>query len=268
MNQSKDDKILLANAEDKFQQCIRQYRITYTNFLDLRQRSLVSSLCKELARGNREVRCAFFGGYEDAERTLAVFFPDYVEPWQFNEKGLLSDAPEDCPLSIIRIKAPAGGRKLTHRDYLGSLTGLGLKREMIGDILTTENGADVIIMDEIKGFLLLNYSKAGRANLLLEAVNLMELSIPETKTALVKDTVASLRLDNLVASAFSMSRAKAAEAIRTGIVFIDSAQAEKPDMQVAEGAKLVLRGKGKAYLRQVGGRTRKDRIAITIERYL
>jgi RNA-binding protein YlmH len=85
---------------------------------------------------------------------------------------------------------------------------------------------------------------------------------------MVKDTVASLRLDNVIASAFSLSRAKAAEAIRSGIVFVNSIQSEKPDMQVDEGAKLVLRGKGKAYLRVVGGRTRKDRLFVEIEKFV
>jgi len=49
-----------------------------------------------------------------------------------------------------------------------------------------------------------------------------------------KDTVASLRLDNVLSSAFSLSRAKAAEAIRTGLVFVNSAPAEKTDLQVME----------------------------------
>ena len=84
----------------------------------------------------------------------------------------------------------------------------------------------------------------------------------------VKDTVASLRLDNVIASAFRLSRAKAAEAIRSGLVFVNSMESEKPDMQVEEGSKLVLRGKGKAYLREVGGRTRKDRTYIVIERFM
>ena len=134
--------------------------------------------------------------------------------------------------------------------------------------LTVENGADVIILEDIEDFLLLNYSKAGRTTLQLEAVSLEELHVPEHRSVMVKDTVASLRLDNVIASAFSLSRAKAAEAIRSGIVFVNSIQSEKPDMQVDEGAKLVLRGKGKAYLREVGGRTRKDRIFIAIERFV
>lgn len=255
MEITKDDKMLLARAEDKLQQCLQQYRTTYTNFLDLHQRSLVEGLWRDLSRGASDVRCVFWGGYEDAERTVAAFLPDYA-------------GEDDCPLSIIRIKTPSGGRKLTHRDYLGSLMGLGLEREMIGDILTVENGADVIILDDICDFIMLNYSKAGRTSLELQALPLSELHVPEQQTVMIKDTVASLRLDNVVSAAFSLSRAKAADAIRAGLVFVNSIQSEKTDMQVDEGAKLVLRGKGKAYLREVGGRTRKDRIFISIEKFV
>lgn len=255
MEITKEDKMLLAAAEDKFHQSSQQYRTTYTNFLDLHQRSLIEQQWRELSRDASDTRCVFWGGYEDAERTVAMFLPDYADE-------------SDCPLSVIRIKTMPGGRKLTHRDYLGSLTGLGLKREVIGDILTVENGADVIILEDIEEFLLMNYSKAGRTSLQLEAVSLEELHVPEHRSVMVKDTAASLRLDNVIASAFSLSRGKAAEAIRSGLVFVNSIQSEKPDMQVDEGAKLVLRGKGKAYLREVGGRTRKDRIFIAIERFV
>lgn len=254
MELTKDDKMLLAGAEDKFRQCSQQYRITYTNFLDLRQQSLIKKHWRQMGHGS-DVRLEFYGGYDDAERTVAAFLPDYAEV-------------SDCPLCIIRIKTPAGGRTLNHRDYLGSLTGLGLKREMIGDILTAEDGADIIVLEEIKDFILLNYHKAGRTAFKPEAVALEDINIPESKTVTVRDTVASLRLDNVMSSAFQISRAKAAEAIRSGIVFVNSMQSEKPDMQVEEGAKLVLRGKGKAYLREVGGRTRKGRISIAIERFL
>jgi len=251
----KEDKMLLANVEDKFQQCIQHYCMTYTNFLDLRQRSLVEKKVRELGYGADGMKCEFVGGYDDAERTIAAFLPDYADISQ-------------CPLCVIRIKAPSGGRKLTHRDYLGSLLGLGLKREMIGDILTTENGADVIVLEDVKDFIMLNYSKAGRTSLELEELPLQQLHIPQQRTVMIKDTVASLRLDNVVASAFQLSRGKAAEAIRAGLVFVNSMQCEKTDMQIEEGAKLVLRGKGKVFLREVGGKTRKDRIFIHIEKFM
>jgi RNA-binding protein YlmH len=223
----------------------------YTVYSDFLGISEISEFCAM----RFPVPATLWGGYEDAERTVAAFLPDYADK-------------EDSPLSVIRIKTPPGGRQLTHRDYLGSLTGLGLEREMIGDILTTENGADVIILDDIQDFLLLNYSKAGRTSLQLAALPLSELHIPEQRTVMIKDTVASLRLDNVVSAAFSLSRGKAAEAIRSGLVFVNSIQCEKTDMQVEEGCKLVLRGKGKAYLREVGGRTRKDRIFVAIEKFV
>lgn len=254
-NINKEDKMLLALVEDRFRQAGEQYMMTSTGFLDLRQRALAESRCREISRGQSEIRCEFFGGYEDAERTIALFLPEYAQI-------------EDAPLCVVRAEAPAGGRRLTHRDYLGSLTGLGLKRDVIGDILTREDGADIIVLEEISDFLLYHYEKAGRTSLKLEALPLSELKLPEIRTILQKDTVASLRLDNVIASAFSMSRAKAADAIRAGLVFVNSMQVEKTDAQVQEGDKLVLRRKGKAFLREVGNRTRKDRIFIVTERYL
>lgn len=255
MREEKEDKMLLAAVEDKLDQCASQYMVTSTGFLDLRQRALVENRLREVGR-DADLSWTFFGGYEEAERTIALFLPDYAS------------VSESHPLTVIRAAASSGSRKLTHRDYLGSLTGLGIKREMIGDILTYESGADIIVLEEICDFLLYHYDKAGRTSLRLEAVPLSQLRVPEVRTVQQKDTVASLRLDNVISSAFSLSRAKAAEAIRSGLVFVNSMQVEKTDAQVKEGDKLVLRGKGKAFLREVGQRTRKDRIFIVTERYL
>jgi RNA-binding protein YlmH len=230
--------------------------VTATGLLDSHEQALA----RQVMIHSADVRTFLWGGYEGAERRMLVCVPAEIP--------MTDEEAYEGLLEVLRVKKPAISRELTHRDYLGSLTGLGLEREMIGDILTTENGADVIILEDIEDFLLLNYSKAGRTSLQLEALPLTELHIPEQRTVMIKDTVASLRLDNVISSAFSLSRAKAAEAIRSGLVFVNSIQSEKPDMQVDEGCKLVLRGKGKAYLREVGGRTRKDRIFVAIEKFV
>ncbi len=82
-----------------------------------------------------------------------------------------------------------------------------------------------------------------------------------------QDTVASLRLDNIVASAFGLSRAKAAEAIRRGMVSVNSMEALKVDMEIKECDKIAMREKGKAVLAEIGGTSRKDRIRIKINKY-
>lgn len=247
----KEDAVLLAGIEDKISQCLEYYITINSGFLDMRQRTLAEALCRQHAG----LRYCFYGGYEEAERTVAVFLPDYAE---FSDSN---------PLALLRI-TQNGRRTLSHRDYLGSLVGLGIKREMIGDILVRDGGADIVIIRDMGDFLLYHYEKAGRTALKAELVSIEEIIVPENRFEEKRDTVASLRLDNLIASAFSLSRGRALEAIEGGLVFVNGLQIEKADRQIKEGDRLVLRGKGKVLLKAVGGVTKKDRISIIIHKYL
>lgn len=258
----KEEKILLAGIEDKWRQCREYYAVTSTGFLDLHQRSLAENLCRELTRRDETIRYAFYGGYEEAERTVLMFLPEYIDAEN------LSELARSGPLAGLRLHHRAGGRDLHHGDYLGSLTGLGLKRETIGDILVNEAEADVIVLEEIRTFLLTHYDKAGRTELFPESIELSELHVPKLRMKEYRDTVASLRLDNVIASAFSMSRGLAAEAIKSGIVFVNHMQADKVSMIVREGDQLVCRGRGKAILQQTGGKTRKGRTVIVLKKYI
>ncbi|MBQ4186357.1 MAG: RNA-binding protein, partial [Firmicutes bacterium] len=159
------------------------------------------------------------------------------------------------------------GRALSHSDYLGALTGLGLKRTVIGDILVRDDGADIIVLTDIADFLMNTFASAGRSHLSLERLPIEALKLPERTVTEIHDTVASLRLDALLAAAFRLPRGKAADAIRQGLVFVDHLEATKADMSVEEGAELVIRHKGKVRLAAVGGRSRKDRINVTFEKY-
>lgn len=247
----KEDDILLDSLEKKMDLCIEYGKFTNSSFLDMRQRNLAESVCRR--RGN--LSYIFYGGYQDAERTVAVFLPEYTRLEDYN------------PLALLRI-TQNGYKELSHRDYLGSLIGLGIKREVIGDILVRKDGADIIVLKNISEFLLINYEKAGRTNLKVEIVPINSLIVPDAKFETKRDTVASLRLDSVVASAFSMSRSSATAVINDGYVFINSQLCEKIDRLVKEGDKLTLRGKGKVILETVGDVTRKDRTVIIIKRYL
>ncbi len=298
----KEDKILLAVIEDKIRQCSNNYTITNTVFLDLHQRMLAENLCRSSRdlilltehidgsydnpdiSGSGRIRALFYGGYPDAERRLLIFLPDYA-----SLSDIIAPLPEqktpntvsytdtaaakkrdsdDCPLSVLKVRTAKGSRKLTHRDYLGSLMSLGIKRDMTGDIIVREDGADIIILKEISDFLLVNYEKAGRTALSLTSADLSCLDTGTVNIEEKRDTVASLRLDGLVSSVFGLSRGKAQEAVKSGIVFVNNAATLKPDLQLAEGDKLVLRGHGKAVLREISGKSRKDRIYVIFDRYL
>ena len=253
------DELLIARLEDKIQQAADNYMLAAGDFLDMHQRKVASDYCKSR---KLPVEYLFYGGYEDAERCIPVFLPDYVT---------MEDVAD--LVRIIRVTVPKGGRALTHRDYLGSLLALGLDREVTGDILVrqpdekTGGGADIIVETGVAEFIGMNYDKAGRTNLSVEILPIDKLETGTQNIVQKHDTVASLRLDNIVASAFALSRAKAAEAIRRGVVSVNSMETLKIDQEIGEGDRIVLRGKGKAVLAEVGGKSRKDRIIITFNIY-
>lgn len=259
------DELLIAQLEDKAGQASDRYMLLAGDFLDTHQRKIAEDFAKSR---KLPVRLMFYGGYEDAERCMPVFLPDYIE---LPEEGVPEEVEE--LLRIVRVSVPRGGRQLSHRDYLGSLLALGLDREVTGDILVRKadeksgGGADIIVQAEIADFIELNYSKAGRANLNVEVLPVDRLDTGTVNIEQKQDTVASLRLDSICASAFGLSRAKAAEAIRRGIVSVNSIEATRIDMEIHEKDKIVMRGKGKAVLDEIGGTSRKERVRIRLNLY-
>ena len=251
--------VLFSHALDLARRCREDYVVTSTPFLDMAERDALGSALRGC--GARHV---FFGGYADAERTLCIFLPDYVD----DAEAFFNENPDDCPMSVLRCKCRAGSPALGHRDYLGSLMALGIKREKVGDIVVYDGGADIVILKDIEKFLISEYKSAGRVNFETKIVVISDILLPEVKTELFRGTVASPRLDNLISEAFSLSRDAAAEAIEGGLVFVDGTKNIKTDARVAEGAKLVLRGKGKVIFKSVAGETRRGRLSVILEKYL
>lgn len=252
-----ENERLSALISDRIRQSEYTYSLTHTNFLSLAESSLARSLCKE-----QGASAVFYGGYADAERKILFILPDYMEA----DESFPSEEENPCCLLVCR--APVGAKALTHRDYLGSLLSLGIEREVIGDILVRENGADIIILKSISDYLLANYMKAGHIPLKCEIQAISALVPPEQKTVTVRESIASVRLDNIISAVFNLSRAEASAEIARGMVFVNDAEATKPDARLNEGDKIVVRGHGKAYFKEIGGTTRKGRLSVLFEKYI
>lgn len=249
---SAEERLLLGRVWDKYDQCRLKSLPTATAFLSPQEQSAARRL---LAAIGVEDGFCFFGGYEGAERCQLHFLPEWA--WE----------AEADAVRAIRCTWFQGG-SLTHRDFLGSLMGLGLTRESIGDILVSEQSADVLVSGSVADFLLASWDSAGRVRLRTAAVELSCLHIPVAKSKLIRDTVSSLRLDSVVSSGFSISRAKAAEAIEGGRVQLNWAVCQKSDRAVAQGDTISLRGLGKCTVEEVGNQTKKGRIFVSIKRFL
>ena len=252
-----ENERLLSLVTDKIRKTENAYMLTHTNFLSLSERSLATFCCKE-----NGAQFTFWGGYPEAERTILFLLPDYMTA----DENFPTD--EDNPLCLLCCKISAQAKKLTHRDYLGSLLSLGIERSVIGDILVRDDGADIIILQSIGDYLLANYSKSGHTPIKCEVKPITSLVPPEQKTITIRESVASVRLDNIVGAVFNCSRSVACEQISSGLVFVNDTEVSKPDAKLNVGDKLVVRGQGKAYFKELGGTTRKGRISVIFEKYI
>lgn len=255
-----EDQLLYAHALDKKRSCSDLSMVTYTSFLDLHQKSVIAPLEREL---NADIHTIYYGGYDGAERVIAVFVPSFFEA---NKADALENIWEN-PVNLLRIDKDKFS-KLNHRDYLGSLMGLGIKRELLGDIIVDDNGCFVICMSSVSEFICQNLFSAGRGTLNVKPVGFERLSETEDHFEIINCFISSPRLDNLVAAAFDVSRSLAVQAIEKGIVFVDGYEVNKPDKYVQDGSKIVFRKKGKVIFDCIDGKSKKGRLHIRIKKYL
>lgn len=249
--ESGEDRVLFARIYERLTGAERKNIPGVTCFLSPREQVLTRRMLPELD-------VTFFGGSTDAERAVACWLPDYLdESWL---------SGEDSPVAAVRAAFFEQDR-LTHRDFLGGLMGVGIKRETVGDIYVGTGTCDFLVTREILPYVLDNFLSAGRTKLHLEPIALDALRIPKTTVKEIRDTVSSLRLDSIVGSGFGLARGKAAELIEAGKVSLNDLPCLKPDKLLAQDDKVSARGFGKLVLAQVGGRTKKDRISIIIQRY-
>jgi len=244
--QNDDEYLFLSGIYDRMNACRDKNILTATKFLDARQLSLSKQLLTNIGCNNY----AFDGGVPDAERAACVFMPDY---------------PVEHDLFRFVRAEKSKQDTLTHRDYLGSLMGLGIKRDCIGDIFVHEGGADIVVLSEISEFLMLEYKKAGRKQLTLSYIASDEVNAGSNDFTVITATVPSMRLDAIAGTIFKLSRSDSAELIQKGRILLNATECLKPDKTVDEGDKITVRGKGKAEIILIAGKTKKDRIRVEIK---
>lgn len=231
------------------------------------RRNIVASTCFLTPRELEMARFLFgqpeglhvFGGYEDAERKMLVYLPDYLD------KSALTE--EDSPVVCLRATYFEGDTP-SHRDFLGALMGAGIGRETVGDILVSKGQCDFFVTREIAPFILDSFLGAGRTRVHMAKISLSEAAAIQPEVKEIRDTLASLRLDSVISSGFRIGRSLASQYVTSGKAAIDGLPCEKPDKEVKEGQRISVRGLGKIRLAQIGGTTRKDRISVMIHRYV
>ncbi len=247
-----DEKALLARLADLREQAEGGSRPRFTSFLSEREALIAGEYIRQSgARGS------LFGGYPEAARTVAGFFP----PWDL-------DRPYDdaFPVKALTLRYPHD-RSITHRDVLGSLMSLRLTRDSIGDILCGEGQCVLFALERVAPVILGELAKVGGTGVRCEE------GAPETvkrddRFETVDGTVPSLRLDCLVKLATGKAREKSAALIEAALVFLNHTVTENTSRPFAEGDTLTVRGHGKFRVACITGPTKKGRLRVVLQKYI
>lgn len=242
-------KIFVSKCIDLCERAGEKYYTLYSDFSNPVNTSFVYSLLKN----DRDINVGLYGGFDHSERNVIAF-----SPFEINK--------EDFPVSPIVMEYNAKfSRKLSHRDFLGSLMSLGIKREKIGDILVYDDYGVVFVLDEVKDYILNNLEFAAHTKLTVKEEN--KHFVPDIETKLLTYTISSLRLDNFVSTLFNLSRKSANEIILSGKAFVNFMQEDNISRRLKEGDIITLRGYGRVKFNRYVGKSKKDKEIIEVERY-
>ncbi len=207
-----------------------------------------------------------FGGYEDAERKRIYILPEYME--MLTRADRFGDFDVQSDIEVLQINT-SGYEKLTHRDFMGAILGLGIERSVIGDILMLDNSSALVFCSgTISDFLQNELSYVGRDKVRVEKTTLPTNFEFKRQYAAISDTVASPRLDCVVAALCSLSREKAKELVISGLAELDYETEERPDREVRNQNILSLRGYGKFCIVSIDTLTKKGRYRLIGERFI
>ena len=242
---SNEDKWLFARLDDWLYLCNKRSCPCFSDFLDLREQSLISSRLQNV----KGIGWKFFGGYADAERAILAVFPDFYD-----------DACIQYPFVPVGFQYRKT-HKLSHRDFLGTLLSAGIRREKIGDILCGDGLGVVFLCEDVVPYICEQVDRVGGEGVIITAN--YDGVLPVSRDFLeLRDTIASPRLDAVVKALVRVSRDESARMIQTGLISVNHMVVENVSKSISAPCTVSVRGYGRFIIDAIGPETKKGRLQL------
>lgn len=219
-----------------------------TRFLSDREQALAAAA---LARTHTSY--VFWGGYDGAERRLLCIG--------------VQEARDTAGIQCVQITPYPADAALEHRDYLGALLGLGIERACIGDIVPVDSGVCAFLVPVAVGLALEALHEVGRFSVHTALCSAPDEAAAQPQRQMRTASVASLRLDAVLAAMLQVSRTQAVQCVRSGAVSVNHVPMQSAHAEVFENDIFSVRGHGKYKLCEVGGKSRKGRTIVSYFQY-
>ena len=231
---------------------VKTAKFRLSPFLDPYGQEIAETICASYDG----LQLDFDGGYPGAERQRAML-----------RHRDFAGRPDGFAIACVEAAWNGQFVRLTHRDVLGAVMGLGIERELIGDILPIADTAKILCDTKIADFIIQNLTMIGAVGVKVQLGDASEIAPREERMKEIRATVASLRLDAIVAAGFGISRSRAADDIAADKVKLNWQSTASPSKTIKEGDVLSMRGRGRAIVTEVRGQTKKGRTVVVLNRF-
>lgn len=245
------EKYLIDSGFDWIEWVQRNYAPYLTDFLNPRERHIIMSLVNQ----QEDIDVAFYGGLEDAESKRALLYPTYFIPTN-----------EDYHITLFEIDYPSQFTNINHGQVLGTLMGAGLKREVIGDIITDGERVQFFAEDQLEDYIRMSVNRIGKNAVIIKKTPIENQVEPVEHYETRKISVSSLRLDVIIAGAFNFSRQIAKSLINSEKVKMNWEVINQAQVEVDFGDMISVRGYGRMRLIELNGESRKGKLQLTISK--
>lgn len=232
---------------DKANSTIKNYDVRQTDFLN----PFEIKNAIDILNSNSDIKYTVDGGYDNAERSTIFIYPYYMDYEEIENN-----------LKFIQVEGNFKFKSVSHKDYLGAIINLGIKREKIGDIIIHDNFCQIIVSNDICDFIMMNLNKVCRNNVSIFEISKDKIRYNPPNYKDISFTVSSGRLDCIISSLYNISRQDSMKYINGERVAVNYEKITTPSKEIKSETLISVRGKGRAKVVQVGDITKKGRIKV------
>ena len=232
-------------------QAVKSRKCKLGGFLSPFEQEMAGTIANSLG----ELKVDFDGGFRGAERQRVAFCHEDFQ------------GTPNFEIAVIKAEWNGEFSRLGHRDVMGSVLGLGVDREVVGDIIATKDFAKIIVDKKLADWFAANLTQIGSTPVKTIVDELESIAPKEERTKDIRATVASLRADSIAAAGFGMSRSRAAAEIAAEKIQLNWQTVKNASQSIKEGDVLSMRGRGRLEVTEIRGQTKKGRIGVILKRF-
>lgn len=234
---------------DKAEFSLKNYCLVNTEFLNPYE----VKVAKDILNSEMNLKYTIFGGYESSERKVIYIYPDFFEFEQFDEE-----------LYYIQIDGNFKFRNISHRECLGSILSLGIKREKIGDILIHEDFCQVIVDYKMGDYIVFNLQKISKNKVILKKIKKEDISVVKTEYIDKNIIVSANRVDSVISKVYNLSRQESQKLITNDKIAINYRKISSSSEKVSDSDLISVRGRGRFVVSILENQTKKGKIRMKI----